>query len=204
MSFIYFLEYFNLIGSVSRLIQLRNPWGKGEWKGAWSDNDRRWTRSLEREFNLEKKEDGIFFMDYDDFVKYYSDFQVCYYHDKYKYSALKIDNIKKSENVFLTFEIRRRGKYYFSLNQMNKRFFDKAKRYRYSNLAYIVSRRSNSGKAEYIGSQMKADKENWIGEMCEPGLYTVMIKANWKSFVREFSFSVYGPETCQIKRVCLL
>ena len=140
-------------------------------------------------------------MDYNDFCKYYSDFQVCYFHDGYKYSALKIENVRKNENVFLQFEISKTGKYYFSLNQMNKRFFKKSERYRYSNLAFIVSRKAGSGKAEYIGSHMKADKENWIGEVCKPGLYTVMIKTNWKSFVKNFSFSVYGPQTTQIKRV---
>lgn len=140
-------------------------------------------------------------MEYDDFCQYFSDFQICYFHDGYKYSALKLENVDKNENVFLQFEITKPGKYYFSLNQMNKRFFEKSKRYRYSNLSFVVSRQSNSGKAEYIGSHMKADKENWLGEFCKPGLYTVMIKANWKSFVRNFSFSVYGPTTCQIKRV---
>ena len=186
---------------MTRLIQLRNPWGKGEWKGAWSDEDRKWTPTLKQQLKLENKEDGIFFMEYKDFVKFYSDFQVCYFHDGYKYSALKLENINKSEDVFLQFEISKPGKYYFSLNQINKRFFKKADRYRYSNLAYVVSRKTKSGKAEYVGSHMKADKENWIGEFCKPGLYSVMIKANWKSIVKDFSFSVYGPQTCKITRV---
>lgn len=29
-----------------RIIKLRNPWGKGEWKGEWSDNDKRWNHKL--------------------------------------------------------------------------------------------------------------------------------------------------------------
>jgi S-formylglutathione hydrolase FrmB len=33
-------------GKNTRLVQVRNPWGKGEWNGAWSDNDSRWTPEL--------------------------------------------------------------------------------------------------------------------------------------------------------------
>lgn len=27
---------------IEKLIKLRNPWGKGEWKGKWSDHDKNW------------------------------------------------------------------------------------------------------------------------------------------------------------------
>ena len=28
------------------ILKLRNPWGKGEWKGKWNDNDKNWNRKL--------------------------------------------------------------------------------------------------------------------------------------------------------------
>ena len=190
---------------MTRLVKLRNPWGKGEWKGTWSDKDSKWTSALKRDFNLNPDaDDGIFYMDYVDFCKYYSDFQICYYHDNYKYSALKVEKVQKTEDVFMEFEIRKSGEYYFSLNQINKRFFKKSQRYKYSNLAYVLSRQSPSGAIEFVGSNMKADKENWIVSHCKPGKYILMIKVNWRSFARDFSFSVYGPETCQINRVLFI
>ncbi len=33
-------------GQTKRLVKLRNPWGKGEWKGKWSDSDKRWNKHL--------------------------------------------------------------------------------------------------------------------------------------------------------------
>lgn len=29
--------------NIEKLVQLRNPWGKGEWAGDWSDSSYKWT-----------------------------------------------------------------------------------------------------------------------------------------------------------------
>jgi hypothetical protein len=47
-----------------RLVKLRNPWGSGEWKGAWSDDCDRWTDELREKVGATKAEDGIFFIDF--------------------------------------------------------------------------------------------------------------------------------------------
>lgn len=48
-------------------MQLRNPWGKGEGVGRWSDNDPNWNLLDEKtkaELKYSKAEDGIFYMTY--------------------------------------------------------------------------------------------------------------------------------------------
>ena len=35
------------------LMQLRNPWGSGEWKGAWSDKSNKWTPALRQRLGLQ-------------------------------------------------------------------------------------------------------------------------------------------------------
>ena len=62
-----------------------------------------------------------------------------------------------------------------------------------------MSWKLKDGSLDYIGGNMKADKENWIGEEVEAGEFVVMIKTPWRSFVNEFSFSVYGPNTTDIE-----
>ncbi len=37
---------------IERLVKLRNPWGKGEWKGKWSDSSDLWTESLKSELGF--------------------------------------------------------------------------------------------------------------------------------------------------------
>lgn len=64
-------------GNSIRLLRLRNPWGKSEWKGAWSSNSpeinkykkhiQEYINTLppEEQFDMDA-DDGIFFIHYDD------------------------------------------------------------------------------------------------------------------------------------------
>lgn len=60
-------------GQVVRLVKLRNPWGKGESNGKWSDKDGRWqyvSTEEKRRIGFEgNPDDGIFFMKYSDFIR---------------------------------------------------------------------------------------------------------------------------------------
>ena len=41
-----------------KLLKLRNPWGKDEWTGAWSDKWTGWTSELKRELKVVEADDG--------------------------------------------------------------------------------------------------------------------------------------------------
>ncbi|XP_039073687.1 calpain-12 [Hyaena hyaena] len=62
-----------------RLLRLRNPWGRVEWTGAWSDRCPRWdTLPTEwRDALLVKKEDGEFWMELKDFLRHFNTVQIC-------------------------------------------------------------------------------------------------------------------------------
>jgi len=49
-----------------RLLRLRNPWGKEEWNGAWSDDAPEWTPELLAYFEYSGENDGTFFMEFSD------------------------------------------------------------------------------------------------------------------------------------------
>ena len=185
--------------NIERIVKLRNPWGKGEWKGDWSDRDKRWTKNLKQQFGMKVKDDGIFFMDYKNYLKFFSDTQFCYYHDSYKYSAISLLS-QPIEETFLSFEIKKQGKYYLSLNQKNRRFFRPEKKYSYSFLSMIIIK-ENNGNYEYINYSIKKDKENWVDCNLKKGLYFVLISTPWISCVNEFSFSIYGPAISKIKKL---
>jgi calpain-15 len=45
-----------------KLIKLRNPWGKHEWNGDWSDNDDNWTPMMKQKLDVQVADDGIFYI----------------------------------------------------------------------------------------------------------------------------------------------
>ncbi|XP_048745136.2 calpain-5-like isoform X2 [Ostrea edulis] len=62
------------------MIRLRNPWGKGEWNGAFSDGSPEWEKipKNEREkIGLTFEEDGEFWMTLDDYCKYFKQTAIC-------------------------------------------------------------------------------------------------------------------------------
>jgi len=54
------------------MICIRNPWGRLEWKGRYSDNDKEWTPELIKELAVTFADDGTFWMCLDDFLKQYN------------------------------------------------------------------------------------------------------------------------------------
>ena len=183
-----------------KLVKLRNPWGSGEWKGEWSDSDEKWSPHLKQALGFTGlKEDGIFFMLWEDFLKFFSDVQVCYYHDGYKYSAEKFES-KRNETIFMKFTINTPGTYYFSVNQRNRRFYPKNAGYRYTHIGWVLGK-TEGEDASFKGSGLKADKENWQAVECEAGEYYAMVHTPWRSISREFSYSVYGPGLTKVQKI---
>jgi len=83
-----------------KLLKIRNPWGCGEWKGNWRDNDPNWTPEMKKQLGIVEADDGIFFMEMCDFVKYFEDITILYYHDNWKcFNSMEVTMTEKQMAV---------------------------------------------------------------------------------------------------------
>ena len=74
--------YLNERGSeTEKLIKIRNPYGRVEWKGDWGDKSPKWTVHTREQVDCKDKEDGIFFISFSDFLKFFATTTICYYID---------------------------------------------------------------------------------------------------------------------------
>ncbi|KAJ4861505.1 calpain family cysteine protease domain-containing protein [Trichoderma breve] len=58
-----------------RLLRLKNPWGKGEWKGPWSDGSKEWTPEWLEKLDHRFGDDGDFWIAYEDLLQKYQAFE---------------------------------------------------------------------------------------------------------------------------------
>jgi hypothetical protein len=101
-----------------RLVQIRNPWGSGEWKGAWSDADvAHWTPELNKELNHTNKDDGTFFMQFEDFAKIFEFTSVAKCRDDYIHSHTLIEE----NSGFAVVQVHKTLKGFASAHQMTER-----------------------------------------------------------------------------------
>ena len=64
-----------------QLLMLRNPWGRKGWRGAWGNKSPMWDepggRRLKQKLDYEDKDDGKFWMTWQDFTVNFSEMNIC-------------------------------------------------------------------------------------------------------------------------------
>ena len=178
-----------------KLLKIRNLWGTNEWKGDWSDNSGKWTENFKRTVKLEKKEDGIFWMAYEDFIQFYTSTHICQIHDDFNYNCKKI---KVNSNEFFNIakvNVNKNSSGYFLVNLKNKRIYQNLKGIDNFNNPFcsmIVFKQDKNG-FKYIGSDSgKHDRLYVECENMEQGSYYIAVTFPKES--KNFELNNFEPK----------
>jgi len=187
-------------GKNVRLVRLRNPWGQSEWTGDWSDNSSLWTPELRRQLGVENRDDGTFFMSFEDFVKYFSDMQICKAHDDYIYTHVTT-SCDDQHATYFRMTVKKNGHYYLTVNQESKRKHLPSENCAYSEISIVVGRKEGQGY-QYVEGFQRSDKEVWTDGTLTAGEYIVYVKIDWRDHKRrEFTLSSYGSGEVTFEQV---
>ena len=107
-----------------RLVHIRNPWGNTEWSGDWSDKSKKWTNDIKQQVgHYGNKDDGSFYMSYNDFTTFYLVVGICHLHQDFLFSYLHCPKSKVNNGPIITrVEVANNGTHlYLQLHQKNPR-----------------------------------------------------------------------------------
>lgn len=150
--------------------------------------------------NLERKEDGIFWMSLEDFKTNFISVHVCKYQDEFKFSSFNKKEGKEGYHIF-GMHLNSDGMYTFSVSQRDK--LVEAETYKYSSCRFIIVRLVNdydlSDGVRYIAGK----QENWERDYylecknLERGKYLAFVEFDWYDCVtnRQFNLTSYGASS---------
>ena len=161
---------------IEKVVRLRNPYGNGEFNGDWSDYSKKWTPELKKKYNLVQKDDGDFYMGFDDFLNYYITMGICKLHPGFKTTSLRMRRTTKCQVTKITVP---KGEVlaYLQLYQKNPRV--RLKDGTYQKLVYsfliLVDQDFN-----YIFSSQSANMHIGIEQTLKEGTYYLFSDVNYR------------------------
>ena len=187
---------------IERVVKLRNPWGNGEYNGAWSDSSKKWTESTKKQCGYkENSDDGVFYMSFDDFIKYFVTMGIAKLEPGYKTTACKIGKGKATKCQVLKLTVNEDNKKsYIQLYQKNPRIILKDGSYQSTVLSFIMLVDSNF---KYIKSTASTDMHIGIEEDLNPGIYYILCDVNYR-FVNTNGKNHGYTVTCYSKNPILI
>ncbi|KAH8893143.1 cysteine proteinase [Thozetella sp. PMI_491] len=111
-----------------RLVLLKNPWGKGEWRGAWSDGSKEWTAEWLQKLNHRFGDDGAFWISYHDLLRKYSVFdRTRLFSPEWKlatsWTSMDVPWMLEYHDTKFSFTLSRPGPVVIVLSQLDSRYF---------------------------------------------------------------------------------
>ena len=161
---------------IEKVVRLRNPYGNGEFNGDWSDYSKKWTPELRKKYNIVQKDDGDFFMGFDDFLTYYITLGICKIHPGFKTTSLRMTRTTECQVTKITVP---KGEVlaYLQLYQKNPRV--RLKDGTYQKLVYsfliLVDQDFN-----YIFATQSANMHIGIEQTLKEGTYYLFSDVNYR------------------------
>ena len=126
-----------------RVLKIRNPWGKFEWKGDFSDGSPLWTDEYKKTVGYSNADDGVFCMTVTDFMKHMDYYTVSYYKDNYFRCHLEIESHRRHAEYF-EFEVSESSMMNIEIVQKDKRHFGDNSGYDYSPVEIMLLKKEGN------------------------------------------------------------
>lgn len=166
-----------------RLVLLKNPWGRGEWKGPWSDGSKEWTAEWLTKLDHRFGDDGNFWISYQDLLRKYQAFdRTRLFGPNWKvtsiWTTVSVPWTLDYHDTYFSFSLAKTGPVVLVLSQLDDRYYRGLEgQYRFE-LNFRVHKK---GQEDYVVRSIAPYRQNRSVNVeleLEEGEYTILMKVN--------------------------
>ncbi|KAI0446932.1 hypothetical protein F4803DRAFT_501696 [Xylaria telfairii] len=166
-----------------RLVLLKNPWGKGEWRGPWSDGSKEWTAEWLTKLDHRFGDDGNFWISYEDLLRKYQAFdRTRLFGPDWKitsiWTTISVPWTLDYHDTHFTFSLAKTGPVVLVLSQLDTRYYRGLEgQYRFE----LNFRLHQKGQEDYVVRSIAPYRQTRSVNVeleLEAGEYTVLMKVN--------------------------
>ncbi|CDW74329.1 calpain family cysteine protease containing protein [Stylonychia lemnae] len=188
-----------------KLVQVRNPWrADQDFNGKWNDNAKIWStpgQTFAKQVNLEKKDDGLMWMEDFEVLKAFDQFEIGYYRPGWKHSWYeKLNDDGETSQYFITLDAP-------TLLDIKVEFYN-PKMYGYDCRGEEISGgqlqliQVGSNKVLQSKEITDSDRNGYINQSSSPvaaGKYRIEIQVQWTDKdVKDYTLSIYSAKKITI------
>ena len=187
-------------GQPRRILQIRNPWGKFEWNGEFSDDSRSWSNEDRERLNVQKRNDGIFWMTLEDFVKYFQGIGILEIIPGAIFNGISVQKANNNSNLSLArISLPQNTNLTLSVDQMDSKTVDNEK-YSYSYFRVTIGKLNGKKGIEFVDSKLSSERNIFLENTMEAGDYIILVEAYWENdLVRKFNIGTYSDYSVEIE-----
>ncbi|KAI0206576.1 hypothetical protein F4808DRAFT_447388 [Astrocystis sublimbata] len=166
-----------------RLVLLKNPWGKGEWRGPWSDGSKEWTAEWLTKLEHKFGDDGNFWISYEDLLRKYQAFdRTRLFGPDWKitsiWTTVSVPWTLDYHDTHFAFSLAKKGSVVLVLSQLDTRYYRGLEGQYWFELNFRLHKK---GQEDYVVRSIAPYRQTRSVNVeleLEAGEYTILMKVN--------------------------
>lgn len=189
-------------GRPRRIVQIRNPWGKYEWNGEFSDKSTSWTPELKQLLKVEVKDDGLFWMPWTEFCKFYVEISILKVRPGFINNAVSIKRVDKMEKTIVRMSVNdEKSLVTLAIDQIDSRCIDRED-YTYAYFRTTVARIHENNTLDFIAYSFSDERNVFVEDTFIRGHYLILLEVYWTTkYPQKYTFGTYSETQVELEVV---